>query len=330
MDEPAPRVSVIIPTFSRPALLRVACLCALRQTMADLEVIVVIDGDDAQADTDTRSTLATLDDSRLRVIATGGQLGNGAARNLGIDAARGRWIALLDDDDEWMADKLAIQLAEARDDEPATLISCRLEARLSAGKMYVWPRRRPRAGEALGEYLFCPRRPGTGEGMAQTSTWLAPAALMRKVRFDAALRRYVDLDWLLRAAEEVDGFRIHFAGWPRPLSVWSIQPDRQRISTIDDGVAALKFADDRRALLTRRAYAGFVLSLASAAAAGAKRRPGFAKLLSSAMRYGRPTAAGMLGHALNFYAPRQLLHHAAGMAERIGNRRMESTRQAPH
>lgn len=327
-----PRVSVVVPTFRRPELVRRACASAFNQTMTDLEVVVVIDGTDESAEAQTRRELETLDDPRLQILAPRQQLGNGEARNRGIEACRGRWIALLDDDDEWMADKLAVQLAEADEAEPATLITCRLEARLEEASdaaepsTFVWPRRQPAPNEPLSEYLFCPRRPGTGDGMAQTSTWLAPAALFRRVRFDASCRRYVDLDWLLRAANEVEGFRLRFAGWPRPLSVWNIDAARSRVSTVDDGPAALDFLRKRKRLFTRRGYAGFALSLASAAAVGGGRRPSYFALLGEALRHGRPTVAGLLEHTLNFWAPRRLLHLAASAANRLD---VAATRKRP-
>ena len=303
-------------------MLRVACASALRQTIGDLEVIVLIDGTDPAAIAAARAAAESLADPRVSVHAPGEQLGNGEARNRGIALARGRWIALLDDDDEWLPDKLAVQLDGAAVDDETTLITCRLTARVEAAgdepaAEFVWPRRRPDAEEPVSEYLFCPRRPGTGDGMAQTSTWLAPAPLFRRVRFDPDLQRYVDLDWLLRAAHEVDGFRLRFAGWPQPLSVWNIGPRSDRISTVDDGRFALDFLQARRHLFTDRAYAGFALSLVSAAAAGGGREPTFAAILREARRHGSPSAVGLLQHAMNFYMPRRLLDAAAAGVNRL-------------
>ena len=312
-----PLVSVVIPTFRRPALVRRAVASVLRQSVGELEVIVVADGTDAAATDATRRALAGFEgDPRLRVLAPGRQLGNGGARNFGVDAARAPRVALLDDDDEWLPDKLEHQLPLAEGE--ATLVSCRLEARIGEDESHLWPRRRPRAGEPVGDYLFCPRRPGTGEGMIQTSTWLLSTTLLRRVRFSETLRRYVDLEWVLRAEATVPDFRVAFAGWPRPLCVWNIEPDRTRISNGDDGRFALDFAATHRALLTGRAYAGFVLSLASQSAAAAGRRPGYWKLLAAAYaRGGRPSFAGLLGHALHFGVPRPLLRRVAGFVGRL-------------
>ena len=314
-----PRVSVVIPTFRRPQLVRRAVASVLGQTVRELEVIVVADGDDAAAVDETRRTLDALDDPRLRVLAPGRQLGNGGARNFGVDAARAPLVALLDDDDEWLADKLERQLPLAADEatDEATLVTCRLDARVGAGESHVWPRRRPRPGEPIAEYLFCPRRPGTGEGLIQTSTWLLATSLLRRVRFAEDLRRYVDLDWVARAAAEVPGFNVVFAGWPEPLCVWYIEPDRPRVSTSNDGGAALEFAERLRPALTPKAYSGFILSLASESAAAGGRRPGYWRLLAASLsRGGRPTWAGLLGHTLHFTVPRSMLRRVASLAGR--------------
>src|SRR5215216_5981079 len=102
----APEVTVVIPTRFRPELVTRAVGSVLAQTFADFEVVVVVDGpDDA-----TRAALAGLGDDRVRVIVLPAKGGAPNARNVGAGAARGRWTALLDDDDEWLPEKLAVQL----------------------------------------------------------------------------------------------------------------------------------------------------------------------------------------------------------------------------
>src|SRR4051794_35950317 len=101
-----PHVSVVIPTCQRPELASRAVRSALAQTYADIEVIVVIDGPDPA----TTTALAGIGDDRIRVIALPERRKAPNARNVGARAARGRWTALLDDDDEWRPQKLAVQL----------------------------------------------------------------------------------------------------------------------------------------------------------------------------------------------------------------------------
>ena len=108
----ATQVSVVIPTRSRWHLLAKAALpSALGQEDVDHEVIVVDDG----STDETATRLAELDEPRLRVIRHERSLGLSRARNSGIGAARGEWIAFLDDDDLWSPLKLAVQLEAARE-----------------------------------------------------------------------------------------------------------------------------------------------------------------------------------------------------------------------
>src|SRR6185437_1348576 len=97
-----PLVSAVIPTRNRPALVLSAIRSALRQTWRRMEVIVVVDGPDAE----TAASLAGVTDARLRVITLPEASGGCAARNAGVQAAQGEWIGFLDDDDEWFPDKI--------------------------------------------------------------------------------------------------------------------------------------------------------------------------------------------------------------------------------
>lgn len=99
-------VSVVVPTYERVASVRASLDSVLRQTMPDLEVIVV---DDASTD-GTADLVRAIPDERVRLIVHETNRGGNAARQTGIDAARGRWVAFLDSDDIWLETKLARQL----------------------------------------------------------------------------------------------------------------------------------------------------------------------------------------------------------------------------
>jgi glycosyltransferase involved in cell wall biosynthesis len=101
----APLVSVIIPTYNRAGLVRQAVASVKAQTFRDFEVVVV---DDGGAD-GTCEALAA--DRELRVLSHPGRQGVSAARNSGVTAARGEWLAFLDSDDLWLPDKLARQIS---------------------------------------------------------------------------------------------------------------------------------------------------------------------------------------------------------------------------
>jgi glycosyltransferase involved in cell wall biosynthesis len=99
-----PEVSVIIPTYNRERFVVRAVQSVLNQTFSDLELIVVDDG----STDDTRSTLQQFS-GRIRYLHQHNG-GVSAARNNGIRAASGRWLAFLDSDDEWRSDYLARQI----------------------------------------------------------------------------------------------------------------------------------------------------------------------------------------------------------------------------
>ena len=104
-----PKVSVVIPTHDRSALLRLTLGSVLWQQGVSLEAIVVDDG----SSDDTVEHVAGLRDERVKLVRNETPQGVSAARNRGISVARGEWIAFLDDDDLWAPNKLSVQLDAA-------------------------------------------------------------------------------------------------------------------------------------------------------------------------------------------------------------------------
>jgi glycosyltransferase involved in cell wall biosynthesis len=113
-----PLLSIIIPTHNRPHLLPRAVQSALEQTFEDIEVIVVDDASTEKAQ--------LPEHPKLRIIHLPTQQGGAAARNVGTEAARGRWITYLDDDDRLLPHMAATSIeALQRTDlpEPIAVIS---------------------------------------------------------------------------------------------------------------------------------------------------------------------------------------------------------------
>jgi glycosyltransferase involved in cell wall biosynthesis len=108
----APTVTAVITTRNRWRFARAAIAAAASQRDVMLETIVVDDG----STDETPQQLAEMDGPGLRVIRHPRSRGVSEARNAGIAAARGSWIAFLDDDDRWAPTKLVSQLAQARAD----------------------------------------------------------------------------------------------------------------------------------------------------------------------------------------------------------------------
>jgi glycosyltransferase involved in cell wall biosynthesis len=306
-----PDVSVVIPTYHRPELLARAVDCALNQTLRSIEVIVVVDGRDEQS----RVVLAGVDDSRLRELVPPRRLGNAGARNAGVQMARARWVAFLDDDDLWMESKLELQLRVANQSiHRYPIVACPLIAR-SETQDFLWPRRRPRANEALCEYLFCRSTPYTGEGLIVTSAIFAARELLLRVRFRDDLPRYVDPDWLLRA-DKVEGSGVEFVSGDEPLAVWHIERGRNRITNAKDWEFSLDYARRNRDLFTKRAYAAFILHVVSHTAGAQRAWKAWLPLLLESLR-GRPAPVDLISHAGNFMLPDGLRR---GAAERFARR----------
>ena len=103
-------VSVIIPTYNRSALLKQAIesVLAVRHNDIELEVLIIDDGS-------TDDTAEMVKDYPVVYLRQRGGLGPSGARNIGLDAARGEFIAFLDDDDVWIPTALAPQVGILRE-----------------------------------------------------------------------------------------------------------------------------------------------------------------------------------------------------------------------
>ena len=282
-----PEVSVVIPTRNRPGLVTRAVHGVLAQTYRDLEVIVVIDGPHEA----TRDALAAIGDDRLRVLTLPAKRGAPNARNAGARAATARWTAFLDDDDEWLPTKLAVQLDLAKAADVAMpVMASRLISRTPRADS-VLPRRLPEPGEPISEYLTVRRGLFYGDGFIQTSTILAPTELFRRVPFTVGLRRQQELDWTLRAVRHRD-VGLVFAD--QALVLWHQDEDRERISLQMPWRQQLGWLRDNRELFTPRAYAAFTMSVLSSMAATTRSPRVFRELLAEARGYGRPGAIDYL------------------------------------
>lgn len=111
-----PTVSVIIPAFNRNHTLPRALASVVRQTFSDLEIIVI---DDASTQP-VEEIVGSCRDARMRIVVHRRNRGANAARNTGIRAASGTYVAFLDSDDEWDENKLKVQV-KALEEAPAAV-----------------------------------------------------------------------------------------------------------------------------------------------------------------------------------------------------------------
>jgi glycosyltransferase involved in cell wall biosynthesis len=103
----SPLISVVVPTYNRADTIGYCINSILNQTYKNLEIIIV---DDLSID-NTNDKVKEINDNRIRYISLTNKVGAQAARNKGIKESKGRWIAFLDSDDEWLPQKLEKQVS---------------------------------------------------------------------------------------------------------------------------------------------------------------------------------------------------------------------------
>jgi GT2 family glycosyltransferase len=281
----APRVSVVIPTAKRAALVQRAVASVLNQTMGELEVIVVVDGPDHE----TASALAHLCDPRVRVVTNTRNLGACASRNLGADMARGEWLAFLDDDDEWLPEKLERQLTAAVIFFGTVIVTCRSYV-FTPTSRFIWPRRLYDGSIALDDYLFDRRSIFKGDGFIQTSSLLILKAVFDGLRF-ADLPQHEEWDLLLRA---VIGNHAALVMLPEALVVHYAEAGTGSLSASFEWRESLAWLRERESLMSRRAISGFCLTIVAPQPAKAKDYSAILPLLTEAWRRGKPTPMQLL------------------------------------
>jgi glycosyltransferase involved in cell wall biosynthesis len=272
-------VSVIIPTLDRPKLLLRAIDSVLRQTHRDIEIIVVVDGPSPE----TLAAVKKITDSRLRLILNPRPTTAAGARNAGADQATGEWMAFLDDDDEWLPNKLEQQLAFAAGQPPA-LLSC-LSRVVTPYAIFVSPQVIFDNSTPVDEYLFDRRSLSAGWSGIQTSSFLLPRELFEKVRFniDSA---HDDWEFVLRLSKQV-GARIETV--PEVLVVNYFEEARPSFTERSSSWSrSFRWIEGMRPILTRRAYSGFCLGAVGFRAAQEGAYKAFPYLLRKAFRNGSP------------------------------------------
>ena len=150
-----PLVSVVIPAYGHAGVIGETLDSVFAQTLLDREVIVVVDG----SPDDTAARLRPLADAGRLTLVEQANAGQAAARNAGLALARGKYVALLDDDDLWPADKLAWQVARMEADPDLILCWGRAEQLRADGrrvppKATEFPPGRAERPEALRRFRY--------------------------------------------------------------------------------------------------------------------------------------------------------------------------------
>jgi len=235
-----PFFSVVVPVYNRAGMLRDALQSVLMQTEQDFEIVVVDDG----SKDDPARVVADLADPRI-VFLRQDNRGGGAARNTGIDRARGRFIAFLDSDDRFLPHHLAA-MRRLLGQAPGTAGYARIVVDRGAGRTILKPPRAIAPGEDMATYLLCDR------GFLPTSTIVTDAALARAIRFPENLPAAEDTDFVIRAA--LAGTRFVMAEEPGVL--WRDIGDPDRLSAGRRGAGMRAWIEQLRPRIPAKAYYG--------------------------------------------------------------------------
>ena len=236
-----PKVSVIVPTHNRALALCRAVDSVLNQSFRDLEVLII---DDASTD-HTADFVADCGDERVRYYRHDQNRGESASTNTGLLLARGEYIAFLHDDDVWLHEKLAKQVAllDASAPRVGAVYTGYTRIDLNSGKQIatVLPKER---GDVL--HALC-----AGNCIGGPSMVLVRRDCFDQVgRFDEQLVAWPDYDMWIRLARH-----YHFDFIGEPLVLYSEHNDSLSANnaTVLNGKEAQLvrygdyFASDRRA-----------------------------------------------------------------------------------
>ena len=194
-----PAVSVVMPVYNVERFVVQAVLSVLDQSFQDFELIIVDDGSRDHS----IALCETWADHRTRIVHQV-NAGLAAARNTGIAAARGEFVALLDSDDAWTQDKLARHV-EALRANPTAGAAYAGSVLIDEGSRSIGIEQRPRLGAVTARQVFCCQVIQNGSSpvfrkAALEEAALRPAGTDRVWYFDETLRRSEDVECWTRIA----------------------------------------------------------------------------------------------------------------------------------
>jgi len=240
MDIP-PTFSVIIPVYNRADLLATAIASIRAQIFQDLEIVVVDDG----STDNVEDTLRAIGEHRVNYVRQPNR-GASAARNRGLDTARGRFAAFLDSDDQFLPCHLE-QAWRALVGTRDTAFYAPIIALRAQGVAVVKPPRPLRPGENMAAYLMSDR------GFVQTSGLVVPRQMAARVRYREDAGFGDDTDFAVRL--QLAG--CAFTMGKLPGALWSDGVAQLRLSAAGVVDHALPWLEDLKPLIPMAAYDGY-------------------------------------------------------------------------
>jgi glycosyltransferase involved in cell wall biosynthesis len=261
-----PLVSVVIPTYNRPEQLIRACDAVFRQTYEPIEVVVVNDNSDA----DYSGVVVELG-SKITYVERTVNGGGSAARNTGIEAAKGEYVAFLDDDDDWHPEKIALQVLAMTQGRQASHCGYRL---MSSLKARIEPFNKITKDDLR-----------ENNKLASTSGLIVHKSILLKHKFDENLKRSQDWDIYIRISMDTD-----FSYVQAPLYDYD-DGDHERMTnkyltmSVSDIDLRLGMLRKHREFLGERYYCYHLATYTLPAIANSKDRTAILKLTISEVGY---------------------------------------------
>lgn len=193
-----PLVTVVVTTYNRPTYLGDAVDSVADQTYEPIELVVV----DDHSDTPARRQLAHLSGDEfhaMECIRHETNRGANAARNTGIQAASGKYIAFLDDDDTWIPTKIALQVDALETNDAAGVTYTGAITKAAGGTDIDIP---PRVEGNITKILLCYNVVGT------LSSIMVRRSLACEIPFDERFPSWADLEWYINLSTETEFHRI--------------------------------------------------------------------------------------------------------------------------
>jgi len=196
-----PIISVVVPMYNVEKYIETCIESILNQSFQQFEIICVDDG----CSDNTLNVLKQFDDPRIRLIRQK-NMGLAAARNTGINACRGLYVALLDSDDFWASDKLIKHYYHlSRDSKLGLSYSSSLFVNEEGETMGIG--QYPQLDNISAETLFCRNPVGNGSAPVLRASLLREMGVVKQVNglrrrcyFDESLRQSEDVEFWLRIA----------------------------------------------------------------------------------------------------------------------------------
>ena len=249
-----PLVSVVIPMYQAGAWIEETLTTVSAQTYKNIETVVVDDGSTDRG-ADVVAEYAASGSTPVRLVRTVNQ-GVSVARNTGIFASCGEYVALLDADDLWHPSKLEYQVAQL-EESGSPMCTCGYEFFDDRTKRRIGVVRVDDGSAALRGWLAL-----EGNGLALASTALIRRQVLNELlQFDSLFSISADLDFALRVGE-----RGHLDALPEVLVGYRVHPGQmhRQISGLAGEVSALYdrvFADGRDPSFERRCRANLAVHI---------------------------------------------------------------------